>query len=285
MKESLLGPKPVLIARIGSNEIGAMATYLAEKQRSNLGGAVLQFLLGRVAKRYWSLRWNEDLCRRMHLQAGFFPCNPVTLARFAEVMLSCALDIDIYGAWRHEEEYLAEYLKCKTIVPLNDLVPFIHGCPWSKALEGRKVLVVHPFVDSIERNFNQIRHLLWKNPDVLPDFELQTLKAIQTSGGGTTSHADWFAALESMKQEMMTRQFDIAIVGAGAYGLPLAQYAKTLGKKSIHLGSFTQLLFGIIGARWEPDPTFNAYPNQFWTRPSKEESPPRAGEIENGCYW
>ena len=40
-------------------------------------------------------------------------------------------------------------------------------------------------------------------------------------------------------------EFDVAIIGCGAYGLPLAVEAKRMGKQAIHMGGATQVLFGI----------------------------------------
>ena len=49
----------------------------------------------------------------------------------------------------------------------------------------------------------------------------------------------------------MEEIFDVAIIGCGAYGMPLAAMLKQAGKQAIHLGGATQLLFGIKGKRWE----------------------------------
>lgn len=45
--------------------------------------------------------------------------------------------------------------------------------------------------------------------------------------------------------------YDIVLLGCGAYGFPLAAYAKRRGKQAIHMGGSLQLLFGIKGKRWE----------------------------------
>ena len=75
--------------------------------------------------------------------------------------------------------------------------------------------------------------------------------------------------------------FDIAIIGCGAYGMPLAAYCKQIGKKAVHLGGATQLLFGIKGKRWD---NYSLY-NDYWVRPLESETPRNAGKIESGCYW
>ena len=42
--------------------------------------------------------------------------------------------------------------------------------------------------------------------------------------------------------------FDVAIIGCGAYGIFLADYIKSLGKKAIHLGviAFQIMIVGVV---------------------------------------
>ena len=78
--------------------------------------------------------------------------------------------------------------------------------------------------------------------------------------------------------------FDIAIIGCGAYGFHLAAHVKRIGKKAVHLGGATQALFGIIGKRWENNKV-SFYINENWIRPLLEEIPENANTVEGGCYW
>lgn len=98
---------------------------------------------------------------------------------------------------------------------------------------------------------------MFDNPDILPEFELKTLKAVQTLAGEKEDRfKTWFEALNYMYTEAMKIDFDIAIIGCGAYGMPLASMLKEAGKKAIHMGGVTQILFGIKGKRWEEEPAF-----------------------------
>ncbi len=47
---------------------------------------------------------------------------------------------------------------------------------------------------------------------------------------------DWFDAFEYMKAEINKSNYDICILGCGAYGFPLAAHVKRMGKKAIHMG-------------------------------------------------
>ena len=68
---------------------------------------------------------------------------------------------------------------------------------------------------------------------------------------------------------MHEAEFDVLIVGAGAYGLPLAAEAKRMGKVGIHIGGAIQILFGILGHRWETEHVeqFGPLFNDHWVRP------------------
>lgn len=76
------------------------------------------------------------------------------------------------------------------------------------------------------------------------------IRAVQ-SLGGNSQFKDWFEALEYMKTEIDKVDYDICLIGAGAYGFPLAAHVKRQGKQGVHLGGALQLLFGIKGKRWE----------------------------------
>jgi len=99
--------------------------------------------------------------------------------------------------------------------------------------------------ESIKKQYAEKRSLLFASPDVLPEFRLETLKAVQSIAGSKVAFDTWFDAYDDMCGEIEKIDFDVCLVGAGAYGLPLASFAKRLGKKAIHMGGITQILFGI----------------------------------------
>jgi hypothetical protein len=68
-------------------------------------------------------------------------------------------------------------------------------------------------------------------------------------------------------------------------GFPLAAHVKRMGKKAIHMGGATQILFGIKGKRWDTHPVIGAMYNEHWVRPALEDVPQQANKVEGGCYW
>ena len=88
-----------------------------------------------------------------------------------------------------------------------------------------------------------------------------------------------------MKKQKKESDFDIAIIGCGAYGFPLAAYIKSIGKQAIHLGGATQYLFGIKSNACEQQLEFKNLMNEYWVRPSMTEKPKNYMNVESGRYW
>jgi len=225
----------------------------------------------------------------MRLNAGMFPVDDASLDRFSDVFLDAVSKTDVLGVWfnRNEQRIVERYCPDAQLVHLEALNPVLLAHPWSAELAGRTVLVVHPFARTIESQYHTRRTRLFENPAVLPEFELKTIAAIQSGAGAACDFATWFDALEYMREQVANVQFDVAIIGAGAYGLPLAAAVKESGRQAVHLGGATQLLFGIRGRRWETESPDDIAPlfNEHWVRPSADETPEGSASVENGCYW
>jgi hypothetical protein len=223
----------------------------------------------------------------MSTNAGFFPTDDASLDAFSVEYGKAAAALDILGVWQnpYEDRAVRKFCPTANLVPLHSLEPYYFDTPWSRALAGMRVLVVHPFAASIRASFREARARLFKNPAVLPSFDLLTLKAVQSNAGALSGFISWFEALDHMKGQMAALDFDVCIVGAGAYGLPLAAHAKGLGKQAVHMGGASQVLFGIIGRRWEEHPIIKTFINSSWRRPAPGETPPEAQSVEGGCYW
>ena len=218
--------------------------------------------------------------------AGFFPQETGLISRFSSLLLEDTLQMDCCccSSWIPEDLASEFYSDEILFGNLNDLEPYDYDFPWSKALEGKKVLVIHPFAKSIESQYAR-REKLWENQNVLPKFELKTIKAVQSIAGEPTPFKSWFEALDFMKTEMDTIDYDVAIIGCGAYGFHLAAHAKRTGHMAIHMGGATQILFGIKGKRWDALPAVCKFFNEYWIRPLSEETPQNNQKVENGCYW
>jgi hypothetical protein len=257
---------PGMIARFGSTEIKAVLW------------PHLPWIFKTVAER----RVISD----MNIASGFFPPDRAAIEQFSALMYDDMGQLDILGSWRREEYLLQRHLLHVMRVPLAALEPYLSAHPWSEILEGRKVLVVHPFSRTIESQYHNHRQQLFEDNRVLPKFgSLATIRAVQTIAGNKSQYSDWFQALAAMKAAMDGTDYDVAIIGCGAYGFPLAAHAKRRGKLAVHLGGATQVLFGIKGNRWDADPKISRLYNECWVRPAPEERIPGADRVESACYW
>ena len=229
-------------------------------------------------------RANRDIC----VNAGFFPRKISYIKRYCELKRDVMKNMDVLGLclWNNEEYYVNEYMDLNACFLGNILDPLYWKNSWTSCLGGKKVLIVHPFATTISNQYNQKREHLFLNADILPEFHLTTIKAVQSIGGnGSSEYKDWFDALEHMKIQIRECDFDIALLGCGAYGLPLAAYIKQLGKQAIYVGGSLQLMFGIRGKRWENAKHVTQYLNEYWVYPSTQETPESYANIESGCYW
>lgn len=274
--------KGLMICKFGTIELDALCCCLRNK-RGLTTDDYYDYICGKCSI------FPEDIVEILSNNAGFFPANVDLQYKFAELLESDLKYIDILASYVDEEQYLFDKLNCCIKVNLDGYyAPFKWSHPWTKALEEKNILVIHPFVESIKNQYSR-RNKLFDNPEVLPQFKsLTVIKAVQSIAGNgpSTGFKDWFEALRYMEDEMDLINYDIALIGCGAYGMPLAAHAKRQGKIGIHLGGWVQMLFGIYGNRWLNDqPEYSKFINKYWIRPSKAERPKNFNKVENGCYW
>ncbi len=280
----LLTPKPA-----GLEEETQIIVDLLESDKpcmiSRFGSVELQAI---CLMRYWP--WLNFLKERSYRQignnAGFFPVDKQQLMRFYRCYKEDVAQMDTLVTWRIEELFVHDWLRGKQRIQKSTLDEFYaQSNPWTQALKDKKVLVVHPFAETIEKQY-QKRESLFDNPLVLPGFKsLKTVKAVQSIAGNSVEFRTWFEALDFMKSEIDKADYDIALIGCGAYGLPLAAHVKRMGKKAIHMGGVLQFLFGIKGKRYVDNPETAKYINEYFVSPSDTDRPKLAEKVEGGCYW
>ncbi len=282
IRNLLLNDGPCMIARFGSGEMEATLRYWDLSSAGTFAEKGLRLLAGRIGP-FW---WDNSIRAGISWNAGLFPPTEEAMARFGARMLADCRAMDLLAGWLPGETRLHDaFFPSAVCVPLPTLEPFTFDQPWSAALSGKTVLAVHPFEATILQQYAR-RERLFENPDVLPPFRLKTYRTVQSQAGAPTPFPTWFDALEAMCRDISRIDFDIALIGAGAYGMPLAAHIKRMGKKAVHMGGATQLLFGIKGGRWDRLPAYaQTLYNDAWSRPLPEDRLPNCETIENGCYW
>jgi hypothetical protein len=260
----------VAIGKMGAVELGAVRPYMS---RSNSNGH--------------HVSWGWNVSRKLYRNAGVYPPESSVISQFCRMYTNALTHLDVLAVYFSFGENAArrKFAPKAVLAEPRGFEPYYHDRPWSQHLAGKRVLVVSPFTDTIQAQY-QRRQEIWRTkPDVLPGFQLLTLRCPLSAFLATPAYSDWCAALDAMRQQMASIAFDVAIVGAGAWSLSLVAHAKSLGAWAIHLGGAVQILFGIKGGRWDTHPQISAHFNEAWTRPSPKETPQEVGKIEGGCYW
>lgn len=268
LEELIVSGRPFAAGRIGGSELKAMIQCQPEVTDP---------------------KKKADAQNLLFCLSGFFG-DVSDLEKFTRLMESSLAEMDLIGVWFNQmEDYMIHRYAKKTVMcgKLEGLEPWYNpGEPWTRALKGKKVLCIHPFKDSILSQYEK-REQLFVGSDILPEFELFCIKAVQTLLSQEDERfSSWFDALEYMYDEAMKIDFDIALIACGAYGFPLAAKIKQAGKQAIHMGGAMQLLFGIRGKRWDDFELLQPFYNDAWVRPLESEKLKNGGaDVEQGCYW
>ncbi len=284
IKTQLQSGQPLMVSRLGTAELICLTNYVQIREMAQTA----PWLRWWKAIQGYDAAWHPRVIKGISVNAGFFPATGPMLDRFCELFLASIGHIDVLGVWNEEEEdayFHRHYFPRAHLTELRAIEPYYHSEPWSQALAGKRVVVVHPFAQSIAHQYAQ-REALFPNPKVLPSFDLRIVPAVQSIAGQVPSgFQTWFEAYDQMCAQIAAQEYDVALIGAGAYGLPLAAFVKQSGKMAIHIGGATQILFGIRGKRWDDHPEISRFFNAQWSRPLASEIPQGFGKVEEGCYW
>jgi hypothetical protein len=114
--------------------------------------------------------------------------------------------VDLLGTWYQHGEWRTAYLGAglRRAAAQRSIEPYYHVRPWSRLLEGRRVLVVSSFAASVERQYRN-RRSIWPDRDVLPEFHLETLKVPFSAGIARPPYLDWFDALDHLRELLASK--------------------------------------------------------------------------------
>lgn len=228
---------------------------------------------------------NQQVLSWFFVNAGFYGSNDYLT--YSKLYKESCENSDLHAYWNFPgfvemEDFLVP--SDKTLIEPGSLESFRFNEPWTIEFKQKKILIVSPFKYSIDKQL-LIKSKLWKNNDILPDAEYITYESIQ-SIGGKGPHKDWYESFNKMCTDISGIDFDIALLGCGSYGMPLGNYIKNdLKKSAVYVGGGLQLYFGIKGKRWDNSSDVTKFYNDWWIRPSIEETPEFGKYVEGGCYW
>jgi hypothetical protein len=123
----------------------------------------------------------------------------------------------------------------------------------ASSLNGKRVLVVSPFAESIESNFHR-RHTFFKEVKY-PEFDVCVVNTPITYEGLPEEfypHDNWLETVGHLTDLVKRQSFDVALLSCGSYALPIGEFIKNaMGRKVVYVGGVLQLFFGIMGRRYE----------------------------------
>jgi hypothetical protein len=235
----------------------------------------------------------------MKRNAGIKMTSIESLIRYSDMYLSAFDDCEIYGGWEAWGHYIhhiqQSYDLLQQMYPYPnkkafwsfalDIFHYIYGSPWTHALRGKTILVISPFIQSLELQITR-RHLVYDGVDLFPECQFKFIKPPQTHAEEPSMEFDQELA-QFFNQLDHVGDYDVALVSAGGYGNPICSHIYRHGRSAIYVGGVLQMYFGILGQRWvteRPD-VVKLFMNQYWVRPKDTEKPRGFQSIEGGCYW
>jgi hypothetical protein len=161
--------EPALVGRLGGTEARFLGQFIKINNHKKI-----QSILFKI-KPNWIKRTKE-----INTNAGFYFENLDQVSDFFELYNKALLDTDILGAWGTAFAWIeSHYLKnIKTLIPVPMTAPWIEPYSqnkskfaWSNALNGKKVLVISPFTESIIKQHKIINDVFPEH--VFPNFILK----------------------------------------------------------------------------------------------------------------
>lgn len=268
--------KPMLLARLGGTE-------------GRVAGEYCERMLG-MREHY-----SQDLQEWLYTTSGFFADDyedkELAMDEYAKMTLEGIGECDYLSALFPERVYMPflfkYYARKTTTATDSDFGPHFTmktDKTWLRGLKNKKVLVVNSFARSIEYQYSRKEKLVRSKEYELPEFTLRTYQTLVTQCGERPHNfKNFFEAYDKMLDDIKKIDFDVALVGAGAYGFPLSVELKKMGKIVIETCGHTPLFFGVYGER-DVRQGIAEYMTDAWIRPI-EEKPKAYKKVEDGCYW
>jgi hypothetical protein len=152
-------------------------------------------------------------------------------------------------------------------------------------INNRKVLIISSFAELIKEQYDS-----GNLERIYPEYTYPTITKMEIyvfpycfMNDGTD--ANYFETLQNTYDAIKTIEFDVALLGCGAYGHKLCHLIDVeLNKDAIYMGGAIQTFFGILSAREKQNNKNRT--NEYWiTNIPEKYKPKHYKAIEDGCYW
>lgn len=233
-------------------------------------------------------------------QSGIFPAESSFLLEFHEFYLGWLKSLDCVGAFGHPIEaslfprlgLTQPLVKFRDQEPDRSIPANDENC-FLPALRDKKVLLINCFAELLrQRASKDTFEAVWEKTGkqwfypksvqsltVPYGFDLRTWQQFDTS----------IALFDSLSESLERLDFDVALIGAGGLGIPLAAKVKSMGKVGISMGGVLQVVFGVAGKRWLGRKNWSEkYITAAWTEVPDQFQPDETNEDklpDSGAYW
>lgn len=293
-------PKGVFIAKLKT----------ALEQRQGFAAGKIGYTEAQLL-RWLMQREQKILTRKLHIlevwvkknaleYAGLFPPDVSFYAEYARLFLAAVRELDVMGLWGKgygENEFqLINYFGLENMVTrFQNLHPdrSIPDDPtqcYLPMFRGKRILIVNPFGNLLAaRATRKVFEGVWSSSGK-KFFDPASVEGLEFPYGFAhetwTRYATALDLMQEIEAEIERRDFDVALIGAGGLGIPLAAHVKKMGKVGIMLGGHLQVLFGVKGRRWKETAVWrDTYFNEWWID-MPEQYRPKAGDITGDySYW
>jgi hypothetical protein len=280
--------------------VGSAAGYAAGKIGVSERACLLYPMLEAQGATPLQLRaFEQTLKVKATDQSGVFPANSAFYREFAAFYADRMRELDCIGlsmdSLRPSLEIIRFYSFTADLIRYHDQepdrsVPADDSRCYLPHFAGRRVLIVSPYAQALrDRAERDTFEAVWTNTGKRW-FEPATVDAVEFPYGFARETQRHFGTcldlLDDIKARVQQHEFDVALIGAGALGIPIASHVKSLGKVGLSLGGALQVIFGVIGHRWRRSAHWRErYINEAWVDvPAKYRPDP--GETDASMnYW
>ena len=223
--------------------------------------------------------------------------NPDSLSRYVNAYMQAVHNCTIVGTMKGTGQMIytwcAENIPKKEHFPACCLEPFYFFKPcsynagvrykWPNIMANKRLLIVSSHFHTIKKQISKLDKL-FPPYRIFNNNSFVVVKPPMTLGD---TSKEWHEHFETFKNNISKEEFDIALVSCGGYGMPICDFIYcSMNKSCIYMGGALQLLFGIMGKRWEKHAIISGFRNEHWVYPLAEDVPENhQNYCEGGTYW
>ena len=225
---------------------------------------------------------------RLANNAGFFPVELDAYRHWNRNMRTSIAHLDFVCLWQtdpflrlYESKIVSKHAEKAQAIPMSWLGKLILA-----EVADFRCLVISPFIKTMQMQLPRMQQIhdpedQTKTNWIKMSSNFRFIKCPFQWHLEPSPYRSWAEGLEILSDRVAQEQFDVALIGAGAWSVPLAARIKKSGRSAIHTGGETQLFFGIKGQRWNHTDFYN----YAWVSPLPEETPSLRAKIDTACYW